>query len=119
MAYKTIYTMRKVHRVRKAGTMKSWQTVESVNERITEDQYRHITSYDTCAWFRRLGSSQHVTRAYTSAGYLPVRVSSTSPDKRERYVYEFDIDTITYDPCVDPGGVAAESAHVSYLGSVQ
>lgn len=39
--------------------------------------------------FRGLGGSERVTMGYTCAGYIPVQVSSISPDRKEKIVRRF------------------------------
>jgi hypothetical protein len=79
----------KVDYVRKPGTKTAWLETERVVEDCTEREHRLATSDDTLKWFRRLGASESVTRAYTCAGYVPVRVVSTSPDKTMRTIREY------------------------------
>ena len=56
---------------------------------VTEEQHRLTTNEDTVKWFRRLGGSETVTRGYTYAGYVVVKLVSTSPDKDSKTVREY------------------------------
>ena len=63
---------------------------ESVEvETITDKQYNNITCDDTVKWFKRLGGSESLQRAYTCAGYKVYKLTSTSPDKQNKTIREF------------------------------
>ena len=74
---------------KKPGTKNAYKVVEVTTEEVTEKQHQMATSDDTCKWFRRLGGSESVTKAYTCAGYVPIQVISTSPDKQIKKVREY------------------------------
>jgi len=63
-------------------------------ETITDKQYHLITCNDTVKWFRRLGGSESLQRAYTCAGYKVYKLTSTSPDKQNKTVREFKFKTL-------------------------
>lgn len=75
--------------VRKPNTKTAWLETEREEKECTEREHQLATCDDTVKWFRRLGGSESVTRAYTYAGYVPVRVVSTSPDKQNRTIREY------------------------------
>ena len=57
---------------------------------IQEYQYKNATSEDTIKMFRRLGGSEHVERGYTENGYLIYKITSTSPDKQNKTIREYE-----------------------------
>ena len=56
---------------------------------ITDKEYHLITNNDTVKWFRRLGGSESLQRAYTCAGYKVYKLTSISPDKQNKTIREF------------------------------
>lgn len=56
---------------------------------ITDKQHHLITNDETVKWFRRLGGSESLQRAYTCAGYKVYKITSTSPDKQNKTIREF------------------------------
>ena len=56
---------------------------------ITDKEYNLLTNDDTVKWFRRLGGSESLQRAYTCAGYKVYKMISKSPDKQVKIVREF------------------------------
>ena len=56
---------------------------------ITDKEYNLLTNDNTVKWFRRLGGSESVTRGYTYAGYVVVKLISTSPDRESKTVREY------------------------------
>lgn len=79
---------------KKQGFKNAYETLERVTKEITRDQYNKITDEKTIKFFRRLGGSESVTKNYTSLGYIPVKIISTSPDKNEKVIREFEIKTV-------------------------
>jgi hypothetical protein len=73
--------------VKKEGTKTAWKLIDTNTQELTLEQYRNCVN--ASPFFRRLGGSEHVVRNYTCAGYLVVRIQSTSPDKQQRTVREF------------------------------
>lgn len=69
-------------RYAKRGTR--WIEISKTTENITAEYYMNI--FDAVPFFRRLGGSERVTMSYTYQGYLPVEVSSISPDRKEKIV---------------------------------
>jgi uncharacterized protein YneR len=45
---------------------------------------------DSVRFFRRLGGTERLERGYTCAGYKPVKLTSTSPNKIGRTVRKFN-----------------------------
>lgn len=73
---------------------KSWRSKPDTVEvsRMTREQYEKCTSSDTVKFFRRVGGSERVTHGYTPYGYLPIQISSISPDKTIKHVRCFTFD---------------------------
>jgi N-acetyl-anhydromuramyl-L-alanine amidase AmpD len=46
------------------------------------------------SFFRRLGGSESVQRAYTCYGYKVDKLTSTSPDKQTKVIREFNFKSI-------------------------
>lgn len=82
--YTIIETKTKLEK--KQGTKNAYK---EISKEVTEEQHRLTTNEDTCKWFRRLGGSESVTRGYTYAGYLVVKLVSTSPDRERKTVREY------------------------------
>ena len=85
--YTIIETKTKLEK--KAGTKNAYKEVSKEVKEVTERQYKLTTNDDTIKWFRRLGGSQSVTRSYTYAGYVVVKLISTSPDKQNKTIREY------------------------------
>lgn len=64
-----------------------WAEVDSKREDLTPAFY--CNAVDAVPFFRGLGGSERVECSYTPIAYLPVRISSVSPDKQTRVVREF------------------------------
>ena len=73
---------------------KSWKSQPDTTEtkEISRKFYDNMTSEDTVKFFRRLGGSETVNRAYFSIGYLPQEISSIDPTRTIKKVRTFDID---------------------------
>jgi len=85
--YTIIETKTKLEK--KAGTKNAYKEVSKEVTEVTERQYKLTTNDDTIKWFRRLGGSQSVTRGYTYAGYVVIKLVSTSPDKQNKTIREY------------------------------
>lgn len=85
---KLTITMTTQHQVIKEGTKSVWQTVETNTEVINQEVIDRIV--DSMSFFKNLGGSERLTRNYTSAGYLPTELKSTSPDKQNRTIRTFN-----------------------------
>jgi hypothetical protein len=83
-------TLKTTNLEKKQGTKTAYKVVKVESREITEQEYKNITSPETIRFFKRLGGSESLTRAYTSRGYNIVKVVSTSPDKENKTVREFE-----------------------------
>lgn len=66
-----------------------WAEVKREREDLTPAIYCNCV--DAVPFFRGLGGSERVECSYTPLAYLPVRISSVSPDKQTRIVREFQL----------------------------
>ena len=89
--YKYIY---KTETYSRTESGKSWKSKPDTVETgvYNQKQYDNCTSDETCAWFRRLGGSETVTRSYTFAGYIPTRIVSCNPSRTTRKVRTFKVE---------------------------
>lgn len=80
--------MKKQHFVKKQGTKKVYELVETTTENVTETQYNNIIN--SASYFRRLGGSCSQQRSYTNCGYKVVKDIITSPNKETKTITEFE-----------------------------
>lgn len=80
---KFIGSMTKTKQVKKGGR---WIDTEEKTKSITTQFY--MNTLEAIPFFRNMGS-ETVYKAYTTMGYIPYKIISTSPAKDERYIYEF------------------------------
>lgn len=68
---------------------KSWKSKPSEikREEISINQYVNI--FNSVEFFRNLGGYERVTKGYTCEGYIPVQLTSTSPDKKTKIIRKF------------------------------
>lgn len=64
---------------------------EKTDERTVETVPGHyyMNMIDAIPFFRNLGGSERVQMGYTLAGYIPVQLSSISPDGKEKILRKF------------------------------
>ena len=76
----------------KTSSGKSWKNnpVETNEEVITAKKFELIIS--SIPFFRHLGGSERVTKGYTVAGYIPVKLSSISPERKTKIVRSFKVE---------------------------
>ena len=80
-------------RLTKNPNTKTTYIVESNKvEPITEKQYNNYI--DSVSFFRRLGGTESLQRAYTCDGYKCIKLTSKSPDKQTKVVREFKFKSI-------------------------
>lgn len=75
------------HTIRQIKTGSRWTTTEETTDKI--DFIHYINVLDGIPFFRNLGGSETVQKAYTKAGLIPVRLLSTNPDRTQRTIREF------------------------------
>ena len=71
---------------------KSWKKnpVETDEEVISPKKFELIIS--SIPFFKNLGGSERVTKGYTVAGYIPVELSSISPERKTKIVRSFKVE---------------------------
>lgn len=79
--------MKHITRYVKTESGKSWRKTEEEKEWITAEQYCNIV--DAVPFFRGIGGKEIVSKGYTYYGYIPVRITSISPSRDAKHVYEF------------------------------
>jgi len=89
----TSITLRTTKQVKKAGFKNAYEVESEETKTISLDQYKKITDAETVKLFRRLGGSEYVTKNYTSLGFIPVKIISTSPDREEKTIREFSFES--------------------------
>ena len=64
--------------------------IKSINSRtVSKEYYINSVSDDTMRFFRGLGGSERRIMNYTPYGYIPVEVSSISPDRSTRVIRRY------------------------------
>ena len=81
--------MTKTSLVKNPNTKTTYIVEGEKTEQITKENYNNITSKETQKWFRRLGGSETAQRSYTCRGYLITRLTSVSPDRQNKSIYQF------------------------------
>lgn len=79
--------MTTIELVKNPNTKTTFIEEERTTEEITEQTYRNIVS--SSKFFRRLGGSETHTRAYTCRGYNTIKLTSVSPNRQNKKIYEF------------------------------
>ena len=79
-------------RYERTSSGKSWKKnpVETNEEVISPKKFELIIS--SIPFFRDLGGSERVTKGYTIAGYIPVELSSISPERKTKIVRTFKVE---------------------------
>jgi hypothetical protein len=73
---------------RKQGTKTAYKVTEQTTELVDERVYNNVVT--SASFFRRLGGSVTQQKGYTCAGYRVVKDISTSPDRENKTIREFD-----------------------------
>ena len=81
--------MTKTSLVKNPNTKTTYIVEGEKTEQITKENYNNITSKETQKWFRRLGGTETAQRSYTCRGYLITRLTSVSPDRQNKSIYQF------------------------------
>jgi hypothetical protein len=67
---------------------KKWTLSETETELIDLKTVERIA--DSVKFFRRLGGTETLVKGYTCAGYNPVKLTSTNPDKTAKTIRTFN-----------------------------
>ena len=71
----------------KAGTKTVFVEIEKEVKDIDQEYYTNIIG--AAGFMRRLGGSETHEKAYTQKGFLVTRVTSKSPDRKNKTVFQF------------------------------
>jgi hypothetical protein len=66
-----------------------WVMTKHENQEPISVSY-YMNSLDAVPFFRNLGGREKVDLSYTKLGYLPVQISSISPDRQTKIVRRFN-----------------------------
>lgn len=66
-----------------------WTMTGTEEKTVTREFYNNFTDKKAVAFMRALGGTERVTKAYTYAGFVPVKITSISPDGAEKIVTKF------------------------------
>lgn len=84
-------TMKKTKLEKNPNTKTTYNEIGTEVIELTQEQYKNMTSFEGIRFFRAIGGSEYIERNYTARGYLITKLISTSPDKLQKSVYEFEI----------------------------
>ena len=85
-----------INKVKKAGTKTVWLEDKVITEEITWEQFRNILSSMQSSIDQ--GGTETLIRSFTNNGYMPIRLTSTSPDKQKRTIKKFEYILLPYVP---------------------
>ena len=79
-------------RYERTSSGKSWKRnpVEINKSIINSENFKNIIS--SIPFFRNLGGFERVTKGYTIAGFIPVELSSISPNREIKIVRKFKVE---------------------------
>lgn len=60
------------------------------SEIVDNETYKNV--FTSVNFFKNLGGTETITRAYTIAGYIPIRLTSVSPDRKTKVIRVFKIE---------------------------
>jgi len=84
-------TLKKTKLEKNPNTKTTYNEIGTEIIELTQEQYKNMTSYEVTRFHRFLGGNEYVEKSYTAQGYLITRLISTSPDKTQKNIYEFEI----------------------------
>jgi hypothetical protein len=67
---------------------KGWKLSETETDTVDLKTIKMIE--DSVGFFRRLGGTETLVKGYTCAGYNPVKLTSTNPDKTAKTIRTFN-----------------------------
>lgn len=80
--------MTKTEFVKNPNTKTTYIQTEKTECIISEKQYNNIIG--SSPFFRSLGGSERTVCSYTCRGYKAVKLTSISPDRQNKKIYEFE-----------------------------
>ncbi len=66
-----------------------WKLMETKNDTYTADQYYNSIDSGWTSLVRSLGGYERVEKNYTCFGYIPVKITSISPDREKRTIHRY------------------------------
>lgn len=84
-------TLKKTKLEKNPNTKTTYNKIGTEIIELTQEQYKNFTSFEATRFNRFLGGNECVEKSYTARGYLITRLISTSPDKTQKNIYEFEI----------------------------
>lgn len=74
-------------RYKRAGKT-AWKAVSRKDKTVSAQFYYNCV--DAIPFFKNLGGTERIIKAYTPFGCLPVRLTSVSPDREQKTTREFE-----------------------------
>lgn len=90
----TIIVLTQTEYIKNPDTKTTYIQVSKEVKEVNEKEHYLTVNENTVKYFRRLGSSESVTRNYTTSGYKVTKLVSTSPDKETKIVREYEFKNI-------------------------
>ena len=84
--YTITLTTIKYERTASGKNWKNKPTSEETEIIKFENYFNYLNSVQ---FFKNMGGYERVEKEYTIAGYIPVQITSISPDKTEKIIYKF------------------------------
>ena len=76
-------------RYEKTVSGKSWKK-NPISEEVTEIKFENYFNYiSSVEFFKNIGGYERVEKAYTTIGYIPIQITSISPNKDTKVVRKF------------------------------
>lgn len=76
-------------RYNRTASGKNWKNVPYETRKLTISAQFYYNCVDAMPFFRNLGGTERATKSYTRYGYIPVTLTSVSPDRQSKTVREF------------------------------
>ena len=86
----------KTKQVKNPLTKTTYITQSIEKSLLTEREYNLTVNDDTLSWFRRLGGTETAQRSHTSYGYKCYKLTSTSPNRQDKTIREFQFICLDY-----------------------
>lgn len=67
-----------------------WTETDRTTEKVTPEFY--LNTIDAVPFFRNMGGLERLESGYTYFGYMPIKVSSTNPDRTKKIERLFKVD---------------------------
>lgn len=84
-----VIELKEITKKLKEGTKTVYNVIEEINKVIEFKEYYNIIAGTN--FFKSVGGKESITKGYTVAGYLPIRLLSTSPNGKTKIERIFTI----------------------------